>query len=78
MKILIVLLTASMLLAATATLPAGIPAGAVQIGPNSYRATRPDGTAWIYRVSPFGIMSRQENPAAPDAANRAPEYVKAI
>jgi hypothetical protein len=77
MKILIVLSTASMLLAATATLPAGIPAGAVPIGQNLYRATRTDGTAWIYRVSPFGIMSREEKPAAADAANRPPEYVKA-
>ena len=78
MKILIVLSTAGMLLAATATLPAGLPAGAVQIGPNSYRATRSDGTAWIYRVSPFGISSHEEKPAAPEAGNRAPENVKAM
>jgi hypothetical protein len=77
MKILIVLSTAGMLLAATATLPAGIPAGAVPIGPHSYRATRPDGTAWIYRVSPFGITGKPDKPAAPDAGNRAPESVKA-
>ena len=77
MKILIVLSTAGMLFAATATLPAGIPAGAVQIGPNSYRAVHPDGRAWVYRVSPFGISSQEEKPAAPGAENRAPESVKA-
>lgn len=77
MKILIILSTAGMLLASTATLPAGIPAGAVQIGPNSYRATRSDGTARVYRISPFGVTSQVESPVLADSSNRAPEQVKA-
>ena len=78
MKILIVLSTAGMLFAAAATLPAGIPAGAVQIGPNSYRTTHPDGKTWVYRISPFGVTSQEEKAAPPDAGNRAPQQVKAI
>ncbi len=78
MKILIILSTAGMLFAATATLPAGIPAGALQIGPNSYRAMLPDGRTLVYRISPFGVVSREEKPAPPEFGNRAPEQVKAV
>ena len=55
---------------AALAVPSGIPAGAVQVGPNSYRVTRPDGKNWLYHRSPFGIMSAEER-QAPQAAGDA-------
>lgn len=37
-----------------------IPAEAVQIGPNSYRYTGPDGKALLYTKTPFGISVIEE------------------
>ena len=92
MKILIVFSMAAGLLAAdgatpaapakaetapAAALPAGIPAGAVQIGPNSYRFTRPDGKTWLYHTTPFGIMKGEEKPAPAAAEAQGMQGVKA-
>ena len=91
MKILIVFSVAALLLgapgaspasaqskaAATATVThAGIPAGAVQIEPYSYRYKAPDGKSWLYHITPFGIMRNEETPEPADAEVRAMEGVK--
>ncbi len=49
--------------AATSRL-AGIPAGAVESGPGTYRYTDAEGKTWIYRQSPFGVMRVEEKAAA--------------
>jgi hypothetical protein len=50
-----------------ASLPA-IPAGAKEVEPNLYRYTDPQGTAWLYRRTPFGISKWEDKPATPAAA----------
>lgn len=52
--------------AAATALPAGVPAGAVQVGPFSWRHTDAEGKTWIYRKNPFGItrLATGEKPAA--------------
>lgn len=43
---------------------AGVPAGAVQQGPNVWRYTDRDGKNWLYNKTPFGVMKSQEQPAS--------------
>jgi hypothetical protein len=43
-----------------AVLEAILPEGAKQIAPYKYRYTDPEGKAWIYRRTPFGVMKFEE------------------
>jgi hypothetical protein len=42
------------------SLPAGVPRGATQVGPNLYRFLDAQGKVWFYRQSPFGISKWEE------------------
>jgi hypothetical protein len=56
--------------------PAGIPEGATQVDPNSYRYTDAAGKAWIYRLSPFGLLKIEDKPAEATPV-KVPEGMKA-
>ncbi len=43
--------------------PIGIPAGAVQTEPGSYRYVDATGTAWLLRQTPFGVAAVEEKSA---------------
>lgn len=61
MKLLRILLFSSVaIFAQSAQAPAGIPAGAVAIEGNTWRWVDKDGKAWLYRVSPFGLLRSEE------------------
>lgn len=62
--------------AAATSLPAGVPAGAVQVGPFSWRHTDAEGKIWIYRKNPFGITRLPE--AKPVADQPIPAELKAV
>jgi hypothetical protein len=85
MKILIAFTVSVMCLAAAdgprrAAQPAGIPKGAVESGPGSYRFTDSDGHKWTYRKTPFGVarIPDQPAPARPAAEQAASEQIKAF
>ena len=41
-----------------------LPAGAVEAGVATWHYTAPDGTRWIYRKTPFGLVRFEDKPAA--------------
>lgn len=55
--------------------PAGVPKGAKETAPGVYRHVDPDGKAWIYRKTPFGVSKRaaEETETAPAAGSRSGE-----
>ncbi|MGE5567703.1 MAG: hypothetical protein ACM3S5_01580 [Rhodospirillales bacterium] len=53
-----------------------VPAGAEQIGPNSWRHTDEKGQTWIYRKTPFGITRMVEAPPKPET--ELPAGLKAV
>ena len=48
--------------AAKSALPAGIPAGAVEVSPGTYRLPDKQGKNWLYRVTPFGVARFEDKP----------------
>ena len=57
---------------ATTAAAVTIPKDAVQVDPNTYTATDPQGRKWIYRRTPFGISkAEQRAPSAEEAAQAA-------
>ena len=55
-----------------------VPAGAVETAPYTYRFVDPQGKAWIYHKTPFGVSRSEEKPAVaavPD--NAGMEFIKA-
>ncbi|MBZ5595968.1 MAG: hypothetical protein LAP39_27310 [Acidobacteriia bacterium] len=50
-----------------------IPADAVQIDPNTYNYTDPQGKKWVYHRTPFGISRVEDKPASPEDAKKAQE-----
>lgn len=54
-----------------------LPAGATEVEPNTYRYTDPQGKAWTYRRTPFGLARFEDKPVeAP--AKAAPEKIRAV
>lgn len=51
--------------------PAGVPAGAVPVESNSWRWVDKEGKAWIYKITPFGMM-RSPEPGT-EVATRPPD-----
>jgi hypothetical protein len=47
---------------AKSALPTGIPAGAVEVSPGTYRLPDKQGKNWLYRVTPFGVARFEEKP----------------
>ena len=92
MKLSIVLAVMALALAATpasakkkahpapAPAPKGweIPKSAVKDGPWSYHYTDPQGKAWIYRQTPFGVMRFEDRKLPQADADRRIEDVKAV
>jgi len=56
--------------------PPGVPDGATQVDPNTYRYTDAEGKAWIYRRSPFGVLKTEDKPVEA-APVKVPEGMKA-
>ena len=48
-----------------------IPAGAVEIDPNTYRYTDPQGKKWVYYKTPFGISRLEDKPVSSDDVKKA-------
>jgi hypothetical protein len=47
-----------------------IPADAVEVAPYTYRSTDPQGRAWIYRQTPFGVSRTEDKPVSADDAKK--------
>lgn len=43
-----------------------IPSNAVEVAPYTYRSIDPQGKAWIYRKTPFGVSRTEDKPASAD------------
>jgi hypothetical protein len=64
--------------AARTDLPAGVPAGAAKIAPETYHWTDKQGKTWIYRNTPFGIMKAIDpRPMKADGSGEPEEIVPA-
>ena len=71
-KQILVILFGGAVLTLSAQMPAGVPAGASEVGPNTYRFVDKDKKVWIYRKTPFGLQKAEETPAAEaDRARKA-------
>ena len=63
--------------ASAAATPASVPAGAVQVEPNVYRFTDPQGKVWLYRKTPFGVSRWEDKPVPqPVIEEKNPTLVK--
>ncbi len=51
----------------------GIPAGAVEIAPHSYRYRDSKGKVWIYSQTPFGVARKEDVPISPEEAKKNQE-----
>lgn len=65
--------------AATDSKPAGVPKDAVQLEPNVWKWTDPQGKVWHFRKTPFGVTHYDPAVAAAlnEVANKPPEGMKA-
>ena len=50
-----------------------IPSNAVEVAPYTYRSIDPQGKAWIYRQTPFGISRTEDKPASADDTKKIQE-----
>jgi len=50
-----------------------IPSNAVEVAPYTYRSIDPQGKAWIYRQTPFGISRTEDKPASVDDTKKIQE-----
>jgi hypothetical protein len=57
---------------------AGLPAGAQEIAPNTYRHTDEQGKTWIYRRTPFGLAKYEEKLEKKTEDDVAPANMKAF
>ena len=73
MKQLVSILLFSTALTLSAQTTAGVPEGATEIKPGTYRFVDKDKKVWIYRKTPFGLQKSEETPAAEGDRTRKPD-----
>jgi len=56
--------------------PAGIPSSAVPSGTRAYRYVDPQGKAWLYSMTPFGVVRVEERTASPEKSDGKADQIR--